>query len=250
VLFVEGRKAADDIIGLPADGASAWARLRLPAATAAPTVLNAQLAIYYGIAAVVVYELTIPVGGPPGPGPAATLRYRLSRSLTDLEKMAGRNLSIIVPGTVSAIYVNGLDYAPQEFSHSASMVGDAALAARDELYYAHFIVTGTGRKAVEVSRYTEGRERGYEKPLGELEEDIRSLARCGADIFDQLFPDDSLAPRLRAEAAALGYPPILQVVSLGRELLSIPWASIYDLPLSGDPTEYEPCQSIAEFGPG
>ena len=53
------------------------------------------------------------------------------------------------------------------------MVEDAAVAARDELYYAHFTVTGTGRKAGEVSRYTEGRERGYEKSPGDLEEDMR-----------------------------------------------------------------------------
>ena len=250
VLFVEGQKAADAPIDLPADGPTAWVQLRLPPAAAAPAVLHAELAIYYGIAVVVVYELTIPVGGSPGHGPEAMLRYRLSRSLTDLEKMAGRSMSIIVPGAVPAVYVNGLDYAPQEFSHSATMVEDAAVAARDELYYAHFTVTGTGRKAGEVSRYTEGRERGYEKSPGDLEEDMRNLARCGADVFEQLFPDENIAARIRAEAVAYGRPPILQVVSLGRELLSIPWASIYDLRLSGDPSEYEPCRSIADFGPG
>lgn len=249
VLFVEGRKAADAPIDLPADGSTGWVQLRLPAA-AAPAVLSAELAIYYGIAVVVVYSLTIPVGGPPGHGPEARLRYRLSRSLTDLEKIAGRSMSIIVPGAVPAVYVNGLDYAPQEFSHSAGMVEDAAVAARDELYYAHFVVTGTGKKAGEVSRYATGRERGYEKSPGDLEEDMRNLARSGADVFDHLFPDENVAERIRAEAEAYGRPPVIQVVSLGRELLSIPWASVYDLPLSGDPREYEPCRSVAEFGPG
>jgi hypothetical protein len=248
VLFAGGRKVADTTIDLPATGATEWVRLRLPAASA-PSVIHAELAIYYGIAVVVLYELTIPVGGSGGYGPQARLRYRLSRSLTDLEKLAGRRMSVIVPSAVPAVYVNGLDKAPQEFSHSATEVRDAAYAARQELYFAHFITSGKGKEAREISRYTATPERCYEKSLADLTADMSSLARAGATVFEQLFPDESLRPRLRAEAEAYGRPPVLQVVSLGGGLLSIPWAAIYDLPLSDDPSEYEPCRAIAAFGP-
>jgi len=42
---------------------------------------------------------------------------------------------------------------------------------------------------------------------------------------------------------------VLQIASPAGELIPVPWACLYDLPMSGDPREYEPCPSIAEFGP-
>jgi hypothetical protein len=251
VLFVDGRMTADAIIELPAEGPSPWVRLRLPRSPA-PTVIHAELAIYYDVAVVLVYSLTIPVGDVKDRGPEAKLQFRLSRSLTDLAKLAGRGMSVIVPGPGSApaVYVNGLTFAPQEFSHNPDMVSDAAFAVREELYHAHFIVKQKGKEIGEDSRYVTTGDRPYEKSVADFCDDLRKLARCGADVYEQLFAHDDLPLRMRTEAEAFDRPPVLQVVSLGRERRPIPWAAIYDLPLSDKPNEYRLCRSIAEFGPG
>ena len=250
VLFVDGRVTAEATIELPAEGPSPWVRLRL-SRSPAPSVIHAELAIYYDVAVVLVYSLTIPVGGASDRGPEAKLRFRLSRSLTDLAKLAGRGMSVIVPGPGSApaVYVNGLSFAPQEFSHNPGMVDAAALAVRNELYDAHFIVMKKGKEIGEVSRYKTSGDRPYEKSVADLCDDLGKLARCGADVYEQLFAHDDLPRRMRTEAEAYDRPPVLQVVSLGRERLPIPWAAIYDLPLSDEPSEYRPCRSIADFGP-
>ena len=251
VLFVDGRVTADATIELPAQGPSPWVRLRLTRSPT-PTVINAELAIYYDVAVVLAYLLTIPVGGATNRGPEAKLRFRLSRSLTDLPKLAGRGMSVIVPGPGSApaVYVNGLTFAPQEFAHNPKLVNDAALAVRNELYDAHFIAVKKGKETGEVSRYSTSGDRPYEKTFVDFSNDLRQLARCGADIYEQVFAYDDLPRRMRTEAEAYDRPPVLQVVSLGRERLPIPWAAIYDLPLTDEPSEYRPCRSIAEFGPG
>jgi hypothetical protein len=248
VLFVEGRMKAEATIELPAVGGSPWVRLPLPASEA-PTIIQAELAIYYEIAVVMVYSLTLPVGGAEDRTAQAELQFRLSRSLTDLPKVAGRGMSVIVPpsGSAPAVYVNGLTFAPQEFAHNPAMLTDAAFAVRGKLYDAHFEVIGKGRKAGPVSRYQGGRA----KSLASLTDDLRELARSGAEVYEQLFPGNQDIPRqLRMEAGAHNRPPVLQVVSLGRERLPISWAAIYDLPVDNEPGSYTPCRSIQEFGPG
>jgi hypothetical protein len=55
---------------------------------------------------------------------------------------------------------------------------------------------------------------------------------------------------LRTEAEVRGRPPALQVVPLGDQPVPVPWAALYDLPLGRDIRKYEPCRSIAKFGPG
>lgn len=251
VLFVDGRVTADATIELPSEGPSPWVRLPLPRSPA-PSVIHAELAIYYDVAVVLVYSLTIPVGGVEDRRPEAKLQFRLSRSLTDLEKLAGRRMSVIVPGPGSApaVYVNGLTFAPQEFSNDPDMVSGAAFAVREELYHAHFTVKQKGKEVGEDSRYVTTGDRPYEKSWADFFDDLRKLARCGADVYEQLFADDDLPRRMRIEAEAYDRPPVLQVVSLGRERLPIPWAAIYDLPLSDEPSEYRLCRSIQEFGPG
>lgn len=246
VLYADNQATASATILLPAAGASQWVRLPLPPATEA-SVIRGELAIYYRESPVLVYSLTIPVGGSRGRGPEAKLLYRLSRSLTDLDKLAGRALSVLVPA--SAVYVNGLDFAPQAFSHNPNLIKQAAHATRQVLYRAHFKV----ESGQEKSRYTPGSGRRHQKSLPGLEDDLRNLARFGAQIYTGLFAPPAgpfFARRLRAEASARGRPPIAAVASLAGELLPVPWAALYDLPMLGVPGDYEPCPSIAQFGPG
>ena len=244
VLFVDGGTTAHEPIELPAAGASAWASLPLPR-SAATGILTAELAIYYQATVVMLFALTIPVGVG-GAGPEVKMRYRLTRSLADLSKLAGRSLSFVEPGTASALYVNGLTFAGQAFAHIPDQVNEAAFNVRTTLYKAHFI----GRAKGEITRYTISRGCRYCKSRADLIADLRQLARSGAAVYKSLFRNLALPELLRAEADVYGRPPIVQVVSLGQQLLPIPWAAVYDLPVSGHPEEYKPCRSITDYGPG
>src|SRR5205814_8358933 len=105
----------------------------------------------------------------------------------------------------------------------------------------------------EIGNFAETAGHAYQKTAEELDHDLRQLAGLGAELYEQLFRsgDDQarLLHILRGEAGLWGRPPVLQIASPAGELVPVPWACLYDLPMSGDQREYEPCPSIAEFGP-
>jgi hypothetical protein len=242
VLFVNGDTTATGLITVPAEGPSNWVRLPLPA-QAQPAVLGAELVLYYqNVAMVAVYSLTLPVGCT-DEGPRVSLSHQLSGSLTDLDKIADRTLSIIDPGNGRALYINGLTSGVQACHYDPGDIRKLAFAARNSLYDAHFRKVPEG----EQSRYVIGRDRSHQKRSPSLVADLRELARNGRALYDYLFNDGTLRSLLRDEADRLGRPPILQMASSGSEILPIPWAIVYDLPLGGHPEEYVQCRSIADL---
>jgi len=160
-------------------------------------------------------------------------------------------MSVAVSGSPStpALYVNGLTFAPAGFQYQPDHVHTVAYQARLELYHAHF----TGHRRGEISNFAESAGHEYRKTGAELDRDLRQLAGLGAELYEQLFRTGDEQTRLlhvlRGEAGLWDRPPVLQIASPAGELIPVPWACLYDLPMSGDPREYEPCPSIAEFGP-
>ncbi len=257
VLFLDGRVAAIKLIELPRTGSSAWAEFPLPRVTES-SILHGDIAVYYGVAIVLMYGLVLPFGGDGGDGgsgPEATLRYRLSRSLADLAKLEGRSMSVATgaSGSTSALFVNDLTFAPTEFRYQAGEVEKGLYPVRTAFYDAHFSVRKIGPKKGEVTKYSASRDHPYGKSASDMDRDMRELARQGSQVYGYLFSKDDrarLARFLREEAAARSRAPVLQVVSVGEQPAPIPWSALYDLPLGSDVGDYEPCPSIAEFGPG
>ena len=254
VLFLDGRKPVIKPVDLPEAGDSAWTELPLPRVTE-PSVLRGDIAVYFGAAIVLMYGLVLPFGGDGARGPEAVPRYRLSRSLADLTKVEGRCLSLAVhgPGTAPAIYVNGLTFAPTALTYDAGEMKKGRFPVLTAFYDAHFSVQEVDGEEGEVSKFSASPGHPFAKPAGELDHDLRLLARDGSQVFGYLFGRDQrarLSRMLRAEAAARGQPPVLQAVALGEQPVPVPWAALYDLPIGSDISRYEPCPSIAEFGPG
>ena len=254
VLFLDGRKPEIEPIELPATGDSAWVELPLPRVTE-PAVLHGDVAVYYGAAIVLMYGLVLPFGGDGASGPEAVPRYRLSRSLADLTKVEGRSMSLAVHGPASApaIYVNDLTFAPTEFRYDPSEIEKGRFPVLTAFYDAHFSVQVIDGEKGEVSRFSPRPGLPFAKSAAELDRDLRMLARDGSQVFEYLFSNPDHQARLRrmfrTEAAARDQSPVLQVVALGDQPAPVPWAALYDLPLGSDISKYEPCKSIAEFGP-
>lgn len=252
VLMMDGQMIAHEPLSLSADRPDTdWVRLRLPRRTS-PCVSHGHLAIYFEYAAIHVQALTLPFGGPRGEsGPSSGRLFSISRSLSDLRKVSDRSGSLMLAG--SSVVVNGLDFAPMAFSAEPSKIDTAIAQARYQLYRIHFRTVTEGEKRVEHTRYS---TRGTlnAKSAQEFDMDLRRLAGQGFLLYDTLFHQNSVArgmrDMLRREAQAYGRAPMLQVVELPGQLRSAPWALVYDLPMGGDPADYVPCRSVAEFGPG
>jgi tetratricopeptide (TPR) repeat protein len=228
-----------------------WARfaIRTPAG---PAVLRGELVIYYRVTAVHAQALILPVGSAAADGPAgprAELLGRLSSTFRDLGPLADRTASVVV--SPSRVVVNGIEFADNPFALPAAAADTAALNARQLLYDSHFRVDDRGG---EHSRFGAG----YTKPSGEFERDLRYLAKAGAELYVRLFTvpgaDDTVSftvpDLLRAEAQRRQRPPVLQIVDPAYDQRAILWAMVYDLPVGGDPTRYELCPSVREYGPG
>jgi len=257
VLQVEGAARVEvGALKLPgADGASNWVRLPLPVADA-PTTIHAELAIYYEVVAVHVQVLILPVGGPvTAGGPSAHKIYQLSKSLADLGRLGDRHASVVLSDQAdsSTILVNGLTFAPNAFAIAQNAADNAVKVARLRMYDIHFRPAGADR---EISRYAAGDTHDvprHGKTRAEFVADLARLASAGRDLYDALFRDNvvagTLADLVRSEAGARERVPVIQVVDLSLGHLPVPWALLYDLPLSGS-GHYEPCPSIDDFGPG
>jgi hypothetical protein len=255
VLFLDGYPPVIEPIDLPEEGDSDWVMLPLPRVNE-PSVLHGDVTVYYGAAIVLMYGLILPFGGDGARGPEAVSRYQLSHTLTDLEKIEGRTMSFAVSGPASApaIYVNDLTFAPTELRYDPRETDRGRFPLRTKFYDAHFSVRVDNGKKKEVSRFSSRQGHPFAKSPAEADRDLRVLARDGGQVFNYLFNldrhRDRLRRMLRTEAEARGRPPVLQVVPLGDQPVPVPWAALYDLPLGRDIRKYEPCPSIAEFGPG
>jgi hypothetical protein len=253
VLFLDGRVTAAEPVELPRTADSPWVELPLPR-VAEPTVLHGDVAVYYGAAIVLMYELILPFGGDGAAGPQASLRYRLSRSLADLSKAEGRFMSLAVRGSESApaLLVNDLTFAPTEMHYDARETEKGKFPVTTAFYDAHFSVRQIGGETGEVSNFSALGGHPYAKSAGTLVDDLRKLALAGNQVFNYLFEPDHrkrLQRMIREEARARQRPPVLQAVNIGQQPAFVPWAALYDLPLGSDIADYEPCPSIAEFGP-
>jgi hypothetical protein len=225
-----------------------WARFAL-IAPAAPTVISAEIVLYYEVTAVHVQELTLPVGQHLGYGLGSRAVARLTTTFNSVDDIGGRAVSLVMSATTSRVVVNGLNFADLPFLISANAADTSALNARNLLYQAHFDVRGDKK----FSRY----DNDFSKSSSEFENDLRRLAREGAALFLRLFAsrgeDVELARRLprllRQEARSRSRPPIMQVVDERYDEHSMLWGIIYDLPMGGDPSKYEPCPSLSLFGP-
>lgn len=213
-----------------------------------PELLSAALVIYYEVAAIHAQSISLPVGGQGQHGPSAKLLGRLSTTLNDLGRLAGRTASVVV--SPSRVVVNGVSFADNPFAISAQASDTAALDTRQVLYTSHFSVDATGELR---SRY----DSAYAKPARDFEHDLANLARIGAQLYTRLFTPPgadtgvaaSLPDLIRQEAHIRQRPPTLQIMDPSYEEDALLWAVVYDLPVGGDPDRYEICPAVSEFGP-
>jgi hypothetical protein len=212
-------------------------------------VAAVEVAIYYGAAVVHAQALTLPVGVPGTTGPFAKVTYSLTSSFAALGGFAERSMSVLLDADQDGnhrMYVNGVRLAPFTFTLSDDAAFNAMSRARELLFRTHLYQEGGEWH----SRYHTARQI---KEADEYEEDLRQLAAAGAGLFAALFPypDDSraLQQMLAHEADARGRPPVVQLARSTQSRPIVPWQLIYDLDVGSDPTRYQPCPSILEWGP-
>ncbi|MGH3165160.1 MAG: hypothetical protein ACRDN0_04590, partial [Trebonia sp.] len=218
--------------------------------SAKPGVIRAELAVYYKATAVHVQQLTLPAGaGQPG-GPQARLIGRLTRSWSDLGRLAERSVSIVkVPGSAHVL-VNSTDFTAGAFSITAGQARTAADNTRLTLKVSHFGTTE------DRTRYAQD----HSKDKSEFLTDLLRLAEDGAALYGALFrfwnPDirqgKTLPHLLRHEAEARGRAPLLQVVDGRPGEHGQLWSTVYDIPIpkTRNIKDYYLCPSLSEFGPG
>lgn len=213
------------------------------------------LAIYFGVVAVHVQELTLPISrsatAPSSGGVRARLIYRLTSRFDDLGPLADRVASIFVPGGSGRALVNALPFIDNPVSISVNAADTAARAARELLHDQHLTDTPRGPVA--------NADASYSKSADQFQRDLAGLARFGWTMYNRLFDDnavfDTMPALIRYEAAARRRAPVLNIahtVATDPELArsSIPWSLVYDLPMPQDPAAaYKVCPSVHLFGP-
>ncbi len=226
--------------------------VRLPLRTPAePTLVHAELAIYYQAAAVHVQRLTLPCGeGTPG-GCRIDLIGRLTRTFSDLGKLANRSVSIVTAGSGSRVIVNSLDFTPGRVAISALQGDTSADAARKTLLRAQLRVEKHGLLHAK-ERLVSNFAADYGKQADAFKEDLHRLAVDGAEVYSALFGRhdfDTLPDLLRHEAEVRSSPPLIQVIDGQTGEQAMLWSVVYDLPLSRG-ADYDRCPSLEQFGPG
>jgi hypothetical protein len=220
--------------------------LRMPERAGVAAV---EVAIYYGAAVVHAQALTLPVGVPGTGGSFAKVTYSLTSSFAALGEFAERSMSVLLDADHDGnhrMYVNGVHLAPFTFNLSDAAAFNAMSRARELLFQTHLYQEGDKW----YSRYDKARQA---KEDDEYEEDLRQLAAAGAGLFAALFPDPddsrALQQMLAHEADARGRPPVVQLASSTQSRPIVPWQLVYDLDVGSDPTRYQPCPSVLEWGP-
>ena len=245
--------ACDCPVGGPhADDCAHRPWVHLPLRTPAePAIVRAELAIYYEAAAVHVQRLTLPVGEVMTGGPRTHVLGRLTRTFSDLGKLANRSVSIVSVETTSRIVVNSARFTGGPFTISASKGDTSARNVRQTLYDSHFQASARGPR----SRYAAD----YSKTAAEFHADLLRLAEDGAELYNTLFVPWGADTRnamtlphlLRHEAETRHRPPVIQVIDGQPGEHTMLWSIVYDIPLSlsGDVANYELCPSLHRFGP-
>ncbi|MFI6567421.1 CHAT domain-containing protein [Streptomyces sp. NPDC050534] len=224
-----------------------WARfaVRTPEQ---PATVRGELVIYYEAAAVVAVELELPVAQP-GAVPKASVIGRLSTTFNDLGKLTRRTASLLVSSTSERVVVNGVGFLDNPFAIGAGAADTSALNAREALFDSHIEVHDGHLR----SRY----DSTFSKTNAAYEQDLRRLAREGAELYSRLFSSPSgdhtvafsLPALLRHEARLRGRPPLLQIVDDRFDEHAMLWSMVYDLPVGGDVDRYQPCPAVREYGP-
>ncbi|MER6162753.1 caspase family protein [Streptomyces sp. NPDC001868] len=213
-----------------------------------PAIVRGELVIYYEAAAVVAVELEMPVAMP-GAAPKASVVGRLSTTFNDLGKLARRTASLLVSSPSERVVVNGVGFLDNPFAIGAGAADTSALNAREALFDSHIEV----RDGHLRSRY----DTSFSKRSAAYEQDLRRLAREGAELYSRLFSNPrgdqtiafSLPALLRHEAQLRDRPPLLQVVDDRFDEHAMLWSMVYDLPVGGDINRYQPCPAVREYGP-
>jgi CHAT domain len=220
--------------------------LRMPARAC---VVAVEVAIYYGAAVVHAQALTLPVGVPGASGPFAKVTYSLTSSFASLGDFAERSMSVLLDADHDGnhrMYVNGVRLAPFTFNLSHDAAFNAMSRARELLFRAH-LYEQDGKW---YSHYDNARQT---KADDEYEQDLRQLAKAGAELFAALFPDPddsrALQQMLAHEAQARGRAPVVQLAQSTQSQPMVPWQLVYDLDVGSDPDRYQPCPSVLEWGP-
>lgn len=241
------------ISGPHADDCARRPWVHLPLRTPAePAIIRAELAIYYEAAIVHVQQLTLPVGEGATGGPHTQVLGRLTRTFSDLGKLADRSVSIVAAEATSRIVVNSAGFTGGPFAISAGKGDTSARNARQTLYDSHFQASERGSR----SRYAAD----YSKTAVEFHADLLRLAEDGAELYNALFAPWGADTRnamtlphlLRHEAETRHRPPVIQVIDGQPSEHTMLWSIVYDIPLSlsGDVAKYELCPSLHRFGPG
>lgn len=213
--------------------------------------IRGELVVYYEAAAVVVMQVVLPVDRPSHP--RASVVRKLTSSFTDLGKLAERTASVVMLPRTQRVVVNGVGFLDSPFVIGAGAADTSALNGRAALFESHFelVRRWPARRTRLRSRY----DQTFAKSHAEYEQDLRRLAREGTELYVRLFSPPrtgdtafTLPALLRHEARIRDRPPTLQIMDKSDELAML-WSAVYDLPIGGDPTRYQPCPSVRKFGP-
>lgn len=230
---------------------STWVRFPLHT-PAEPAIVRAELAIYYEATAVHVHRLTLPAGEGMAGGPRAHVLGQLTRTFSDMGKLAGRSVSIVAAEGTSRIVVNSAKFTGDPFAISALQGDTSARDVRQALFDSHFWLSGPEPH----SRYSAD----HSKPAAGFYTDLLRLAENGAALYNAMFgswgasTDNALTlPHLlRHEAEMRGRPPVIQVIDGRPGEHTMLWSAVYDIPIeqTGNIADYELCPSLQWFGPG
>jgi len=218
-----------------------------------PGHISGELLVYYEAAAVVAMQVELPIGRP-GAFPRVPVVKKLTSSFSDLDKLADRAASVVVLPRTQRV-VNGAGFLDSPFAIGASAADTSAVNARTALLDSHFdfVKRWPRRRSGLQSRYDER----FAKSHAEYEQDLRRLAREGTELYIRLFSppstDDTVAytlpALLRHEARIRERAPVLQIMDNQSDEHAMLWSAVYDLPVGGDISLYQPCPSVWKFGP-
>jgi multiple sugar transport system ATP-binding protein len=214
-----------------------------------PMVAAVRLAVYHRNNCLQSQLLTMNVGGPPKAveGHASFIDYSLTSDLETLEHLPARSLNILVnesPGGAHLVWVTGSQRDSFPFTIGDLAIKNLLNIIRTSLVHIHLREEGDKWK----TRY----DSQHGKPAGELEQDLRRLARDGAQLYQEVFPtaeaqQGALRSFLREEAKRLRKPVMIQVAQVTGSRIALPWQLFYDIPVGNDPKRYVPCRFLVEW---
>jgi hypothetical protein len=206
-----------------------------------PGVIELEVTLYLGAAAVHKHAVHLPVQE--GPGATAKVTFSLVRVFDRLPVLIDRVASIDVgPDHLTVNAIGGA--GTFSFRFTDTNWNPVAVAVRKELTDIHF------RKVAD--RY-QSRYPRVTVPAGDYAKLLLRLAVVGRQLYNQIFntaDSAGLAPLLRNEAQVRNEPAIVQIARTAQRPFAVPWQVLYDLPMEHPEEELARCPSVSEFGPG